>query len=253
MVLEGHNGLSFWQFDIFKEFSGLRHGTFTRHGGCSAAPFDSLNVAFGIGDNPANIRRNRGRIERAMNLERSIYLDQVHGSGCYIHDATQGQPQPPQADAVITARHDHLLVIQTADCQAVQVFDPRQKVVANVHAGWRGSAANVIGRTVTLMVRHFGCDPTDLLAAIGPSLGPCCGEFVNYRRELPRRLWAYRRDKDYFDFWAISCDQLQAAGLRPGHIEVSRICTRCRTDVCFSYRAEQRTGRMAAVIGMAGL
>ena len=252
MVLNDQNGLCFWQFDIFSGFKRLRHGIFTRHGGCSPAPFESLNVAFGTGDDPANVRKNRARIEKRMGLDGTLYLKQVHGNDLYLHSIVPRRGQAPVADAVVTARNNQLLVIQTADCQAVLLFDPRRQVIANVHVGWRGSVANIIGRTVVAMAQHFGCDAADVLAAIGPSLGPCCGEFVNYRKELPRSFWAYRRDGDRFDFWAISHDQLELAGLRGEHIEVSRICTRCRSDLCFSYRAERRTGRMAAVIGMDG-
>jgi hypothetical protein len=88
------------------------------------------------------------------------------------------------------------------------------------------------------------------LAGIGPSLGPCCAEFVNYRQEIPSGLWAYRRDTVYFDFWAMTRDQLNAAGVCEDHIETSRLCTRCNSDRFFSYRGEKRTGRFPAVIGL---
>ena len=142
------------------------------------------------------------------------------------------------------------LVIQTADCQAVMLYDPRRRVAANVHVGWRGSAANIIGHTVARMVAGFGCRPTDMLAGIGPSLGPCCAEFKNYRREIPSEYWRYRHAGDLFDFWALSRDQLTAAGVPPAGIHVSGLCTRCETGRFFSYRAEKRTGRLAAVIGL---
>jgi copper oxidase (laccase) domain-containing protein len=100
------------------------------------------------------------------------------------------------------------------------------------------------------MQQHFGCHPGAILAGIGPSLGPCCAEFINYKAEIPKEFWCYKDPDDHFDFWAISSDQLLNAGVLAKHIESSQICTRCRTDEFFSYRAEKTTGRFAAVIGL---
>jgi YfiH family protein len=157
---------------------------------------------------------------------------------------------PPEADVMITDRSGKFLVVQVADCQAILMYDPVRRVAANVHCGWRGSVADVAGRTVRALRSGFGCEPKDLLVGIGPSLGPCCAEFVNYRKEIPSRLWNYRRDTVYFDFWTMTCDQLIAAGVREDRIEISRLCTRCNTDRFFSYRGEKRTGRFPAVIGL---
>ena len=89
-----------------------------------------------------------------------------------------------------------------------------------------------------------------MYAGVGPSLGPCCSEFVHYQKEIPESLWSYRVSENHFDFWAISQAQLVRAGLCPAHIEISRICTRCRRDLFFSYRAAHTTGRFAAIVGM---
>jgi len=100
------------------------------------------------------------------------------------------------------------------------------------------------------MQQHFGCHPDAILAGIGPSLGPCCAEFINYKTEIPQEFWRYKDPGDHFDFWAISYDQLLNGGVLAKHIESCQMCTRCRTDDFFSYRAEKTTGRFAAVIGM---
>ena len=102
------------------------------------------------------------------------------------------------------------------------------------------------------MKTRFGTRPESLWAGIGPSLGPCCGQFVNYRKEIPSALWGFRVREAHFDFWAISRAQLTAAGLDPSRIETAGVCTRCCSDTFFSYRAEGTTGRFAAVIGLAG-
>ena len=130
------------------------------------------------------------------------------------------------------------------------VYDPDARVVANIHSGWRGSVQNIIGHAITRMVDGYGCRPERMVAAVGPSLGPCCAEFVNYRSEIPDSLWAYRIGKHHFDFWKMSRDQLEAAGIPRENIECSDVCTRCHPETYFSYRHRHRTGRFAAVIGL---
>ena len=151
---------------------------------------------------------------------------------------------------MVTDRTGQLLVIQVADCQPVFIFDAQRRVVANIHSGWRGSIQNVIGSTVEVMRREYDCRPEDMVAAIGPSLGPCCAEFIHYRTEIPRNFWCYKDTRDHFDFWAASKDQLVEAGLSSANIVLSGLCTRCRTDLFYSYRGEGETGRFAAVIGL---
>ena len=146
---------------------------------------------------------------------------------------------------------DMFLVIQVADCQAVMLYDPEKKVIANVHSGWRGSVKNIIGKCVDKMILEFGCQPGNIMAGISPSLGPCWSEFVNYKDEIPKKLWKYKIEgKDYFNFWEMSSDQLIDKGVKKGHIENMEICTKCRTDLFYSFRGEKTTGRFACVISM---
>jgi YfiH family protein len=162
------------------------------------------------------------------------------------------QTMPAPADALVSNVPGLRLLIQTADCQAVMLFDPQKRVAANIHCGWRGSVADIIGQTISRMVSEFGCDPGQMHAGIGPSLGPCCAEFVNFKNEIPRQLWPFRVGAHHFDFWRISRHQLSTAGLVDGNIYDPGICTRCNPHLFFSYRAARTTGRFAAVIGMDG-
>ena len=139
-----------------------------------------------------------------------------------------------------------------ADCQAVVIYDPDRAVVANIHSGWRGSTINIIGRAVETMTAEFGCDPGSLLAGVSPSLGPCCAEFVNYKQEIPEKLWPHKVSEDHFDFWAISRDQMIKAGIPHANIEIGGCCTRCNLERFFSYRAERVTGRFVVAAGLLG-
>ncbi len=253
MTPAARNGLSFFQFEGLCAAGGLDHGIFTRAGGVSRGPFESLNLAAGVGDDDAAVRINRDRVAACFHGRRLSLVRQVHGTGIRIvAGAAAGagnDPAPPEADALVTDAAGVWLAVLVADCQPVLIADPERGVVAAVHSGWRGSIANIIGRTVSVMTTRYGCRPEGMLAGIGPSLGPCCAEFIHYRTEIPRPFWGYRDHRSHFDFWAVSRDQLLDAGLRSDRIEESRICTRCRPDRFFSYRHTRTTGRFAAVIG----
>jgi hypothetical protein len=151
--------------------------------------------------------------------------------------------------ALITQRPDILLIIKTADCQPVLVADPENDRVAAIHSGWRGSVQNIIGKTIAKMV-DLGTKPQNIIAGIGPSLGPCCAEFIHYQQELPRYMWSYEARPNHFNFWEISKTQLQNAGVQEKNIEISEICTKCSPDLFYSYRRKKVSGRFGSVIGI---
>jgi len=235
---------------------GIRHGIFSRRGGCSTGPFDSLNVSFGVGDRPDAVAENRKRLAARLGADRLVYSNQVHGDTILVFRGNDRDPadgslrRPATGDAMVTDIPGLSLVIQVADCQAVVLYDPARAVVAAIHSGWRGSIVNIIGKTVAAMSAEFGCDPADLLAGVGPSLGPCCAEFVNYRAEIPETWWRYRIADAHFDFWSMSRDQLCQAGVPEEGVCVSGVCTCCNADRFFSYRAQNTTGRFAVAIGL---
>jgi YfiH family protein len=254
MILRNRNGIDYYQFKLLDEIPGLWHAVFTRNRGASIGPYASLNAGLSVGDSPERVAHNRELIRTCLGHSHLQFIEQVHGDAVVVIEA--GRPNdvspPPTGDALVTGIAGLTLVTQVADCQPVFICDPECRVIANIHSGWRGSAQNIIGRTIAVMVDQYGCKPESLLAGIGPSLGPCCAEFVNFRAEIPPGLWQYKDKRDHFDFWAISRDQLRHAGLVEPHIEVGGLCTRCRTDLFYSYRAEGITGRLAAAIGLAG-
>lgn len=246
----------FFQFKALNRFDGLTHLVGCRTGGISQPPFDSMNLSQNVGDDPQSVAANRRRLWQMTGEGIHIYTRQNHGTA--IRTITRRAIQSGQtiltesepADALITDLPGIRLLILTADCQAVMLFDPLNRVVANIHCGWRGSVANIIGETVLRMRSEFGCYPGQMLAAIGPSLGPCCAEFVNYKQEIPIHLWPFRVGSNHFDFWRISRHQLVSAGLLNGNVHAAGMCTRCNPHLFYSYRAARKTGRFAALIGM---
>lgn len=252
MIRRNENGIDYFQFELLKEIPGLKHAVFTRHRGVSIGPYASLNVALSVGDAVERVEYNRELVRHSFGNAELQFIDQVHGDQVVVIQSARPDRSSsiPRGDALVTSRAGLTLITQLADCQPVLICDPQRGVIANVHSGWRGSLQNIIGRTVAAMVDRCGCRPACLLAGIGPSLGPCCAEFVNYRNEILPGFWRYRDSRDHFDFWAISRDQLLRAGLVEAHIEVGGLCTRCRTDLFYSYRAEGTTGRFAAAIAL---
>ncbi|MBI5590503.1 MAG: peptidoglycan editing factor PgeF [Deltaproteobacteria bacterium] len=250
MIHRYHHNLSYLQFPHLSEYAEIRHGIFTRQGGFSKGCYQGLNVGMGSGDDIDHVLRNRAAISGCMEHSELVFADQTHGTTIINLSECGPSGSRLSGDALITDTPGKSLVIQTADCQAVLIYDPVRKAAANIHSGWRGSIQNIIGLTVQAMIKEFNCDPKNLLTGIGPSLGPCCAEFIHYRSEIPKAFWAYKNHMDCFDFWTLSKDQLAEAGIPENHIVSSNLCTRCRTDLFFSYRKEKTTGRFAAVIGI---
>lgn len=245
------------RFRLLEQVPGLVHGVYTRHGGVSLPPYASLNVAWNNGDDPAAVRENLSRVRASLGTRFLASSLQVHGDDVHIlsDDADEGSDpdgfliRAPEGDGLITTLEDVGLMIKIADCQALFLVDPEHRVIANVHCGWRGSVRNIGGKAVALMRERFGSRTQRLLAAVSPSLGPCCAEFRNFRDELPPAFWAYQVKPTYFDFWEVTRRQLMEAGLKEDHIEIAGLCTVCHRQDYFSYRGEKKTGRMAAVIG----
>jgi len=260
MILHHKNGLQFFTFSIFRPHQNVRHAVFTRNDGQSSGNFGSLNTGFFVGDNEESVIKNRQRIARCMGAEELEFVHQVHQIRILVlpkirHHyflppaATEGA-SPGSADALITDISGRFLAIQVADCQSVLLYDPQKQVIANIHSGWRGSVENIISATVRAMENEFGCRPEHILAAIAPSLGPCCAEFIHYQQEIPKSFWRFKRSTDHFNFWQISRMQLEKAGILTHHIEFSNTCTKCNPHLFFSYREKKQTGRFVSVIGL---
>ena len=251
MIEKQANSLRYFEFPNFSDHQGVAHGLFTRNGGSSQGAFQGLNMSLTIGDNAVSVYENRAAVCGFFHGERLVTLKQVHGTEVFCYEKQMNiDNDQVEADAVLTDEKGVLLLIQTADCQAVMLHDPVKGVVGNIHAGWRGSVAGIIGKTIRTMTKRYGSRAQDILAGVGPSLGPCCAEFVNYATEIPESLWIYKDNRHYFDFWAISQNQLEEEGVNRENICLSRLCTVCNKDLFFSFRRDKLTGRLANVIGL---
>jgi len=238
-----------FRFLLLSRHKGLRHAVFSRHGGLSSGPFNSLNVGFKVGDNPTNVKENLSKIKNAISARYLIIMDQVHGSNVISLSKQEiGQDLTlPDCDAVVTNGVGAAVMVKLADCQGVVLYSPKPHVLAVAHCGWRGNLANILGKTVHVMEHVFDCDPKQIYAAISPSLGPCCGEFKDYAKIFPKYFWRFMVGDNRFDLWAISRWQLVEAGVEQKNVEVAGVCTRCNDEIFFSYRSKKVTGRFAVV------
>ncbi len=238
------------QFPRLVNHDRLVHAVFTRLGGVSKSPYDTLNVSYDTDDHPELVSNNLEIIRDAIGAKDLVFTNQVHGKEILVlhQNDFDGFRGPESADAMITDIPQLALMVKQADCQGVLLFDPTKGVVANVHCGWRGNVINILKSVVEKMGSEFGCLAADLAAAIGPSLGPCCSEFVDYEEIFPEAFRRFMIRKAYFNLWEISRYQLLEAGLKNKHIEVAGICTRCTSEMFYSYRGERETGRFATVI-----
>jgi YfiH family protein len=241
------DGVLYFRYPKLSEQGRLIHAVFTRQGGVSKAPYDSLNASYAVGDRKHRVEKNLRKIRLALDAKRLIFMNQAHGEHVQILRRDRTREDVPTADAVITDVPHLGIMVKQADCQSVIIWDPKRKVAANVHCGWRGNVQNILGKVVSKMTETFGCRKADLSAAIGPSLGPCCAEFVSHEEIFPAMFKRFMVRDGYFDLWAVSCWQLREAGLKEENMEVAGLCTRCRTDLFYSYRGEGKTGRFATV------
>ncbi len=235
------------------EAACCKYAMTNRYGGQGRGNFSSNNMSFDVGDVRDVVLANRRHLKSQLNLHALLSAHQNHGTEVFcLKEQLHDDLEVNGYDALVTDQVGIGLMVQQADCQAVLLFDPRQKVIAAIHCGWRGSVQNILAETVAVMVEEYGTIPPEVHGVISPSLGPCCAEFVNYKDELPSDFLHFMVRQDYFDFWKISKNQLSVAGVNSKNIDVIGNCTSCSTDY-FSYRKACQetagiTGRNSSVV-----
>ncbi|MBN1305334.1 MAG: peptidoglycan editing factor PgeF [Anaerolineales bacterium] len=250
--------IRYYQFNCFPD--EVIHAVFTRSGGVSPAPWNSLNLGGMVGDDMDRVRENRFRAFDALKLARESIFDvwQVHGTNVVIARQPRQTDIPyQQADIIVTDRPGVTLFMRFADCVPLLLVDPKKKIIGLAHAGWMGTVRNVAAAAVDAICKLSGSKPADLLAAIGPSIGP--DHYIVGPDVVISVLQSFENDADglldsrnghvYFNLWAANQLQLEKAGLE--NIETAGLCTACHEDDWFSHRAQKgNTGRFGVLMAL---
>lgn len=269
IIEETKQGVPFLQADGIRDAGGAAHGFSTRLGGVSQGMWASLNLGVSRGDNPEHVRENYRRFFSAIGADgrKLVGTNQVHGGKVRVVTAADWKGDPYErvdyeADGLMTDTPGVVLLIYSADCIPVLLYDPVRRVAAAVHAGWRGTAAGIAATAVERMKEVYDCRPEDILAAVGPGIGPCCFET---HADVPDAMTAAfggaaaaymapqpdKPGKWSVDLKAINAWRLREAGVAAEHIDVCPLCTACRPDLYWSHRKMgNHRGVQGALIGL---
>jgi YfiH family protein len=252
------DGIRYYKFDLFPE--AVTHAVFTRQGGVSPSPWDTLNVGGTVGDDPVRVRENRIRSFSVVGrrLESMFDVWQVHSADLVAAEAPRNPEGGYQkADIIFTDRPEVTLFMRFADCVPIFLYDQSRGVVGLVHAGWLGTVRGAVSEAIHGMTKCYGSKPADILSAIGPSIGVDhyeIGQDVQTQIEQvfgsdARQLMQKRGENTYLDLWETNRIQLLQSGVE--QIEVAGLCTACNLHDWFSHRAEKgKTGRFGALIAL---
>ena len=238
---------------LFTGFKDLIAAESTRHGGVSPAPFSSLNLGINTADEPANVEENRRRFFAAIGASTYPFASSYQVHGTEILYATEAGRYEGY-DALITNKPGLLVGVTVADCVPILIYDARQKAVAAVHAGWRGTAGKIVSRTLTRMQDQFGTRATDCFAYIGTCIDECSfevGPEVAEQFEAAFKRGDANTGKSFIDLKKANAHLLIDFGVPEKQVETSSFSTVIDNRDYFSYRVENgTTGRMLAVIGL---
>jgi len=234
-----------------------------RTGGSSPPPFESLNFSVSQGDALENVQCNYTTMAERLGIEAYsiVTCRQVHEDSVEIIDAI---PQvPPRADAIITSTPGIYPAIKTADCLPILLLDPMHRVAGAIHAGWRGTVLRITRKVVRMMKGRYGTNPTDLVAGLGPAIGPCCYEvdevvlkpfrqaFHQAQQFIIRSKSGDRSKESHrLDLVGANRFELIQEGVPLANIHSTELCTSCNSALFFSYRRDgAKSGRHLAVTG----
>ncbi len=256
MIQQCQNNIVYFEFESFPAWA--RHGIFAHAGGVSAPPFASLNMSSAVGDDPQRLAENQRRAFALFgrNVASLTFVHLIHGAEVARVGIAQHGESAGKADGIVTNEAGCGMTMNFADCAPIMLVDPVQRAVGLGHAGWQGAIKDLPGAMAAAMATHFGSDIGDLIAGIGPCIGACCYEVDEPVTSLVGEAFGQTEglllpqpnsQRPHFDLAEANRRNLVQAGV--GQIELSGLCTACRTDLFFSHRAEQgKTGRFGSVL-----
>ena len=236
--------------EILSRFTKITHGISTKLGGNPSPPYYN-NMSFKVGDDEENVRSNRNKFFGVLGIDQKLLAipQQVHSDEIMIIDKP-GYYEG--SDGLITSCKNVYLIISTADCYSVMIYDSANEVIANIHSGWRGTQKGIVTKAVDMMKREFGIRNNDLYVFVGPGISTANFEVGEDVAKLFKDKYTQRRNGKYFvDLKADISDRLNAFGISNSHLEIYPHCSYDMKDYLHSYRRDRNvSGRMYSVIGM---
>ncbi len=264
-----HEGVKWLTSKRFEEMTGFRLAIATRFGGVSSGIYESLNFSVSQGDDPDLVKENFVRFGHATGIqaENMVVSQQTHTTHlrcCTKEDRGKGAVRHrgyTDVDGLYTDEPRLGLTISFADCVPVFFADPKKKVIAAVHSGWRGTVGKIGSKMALLMQEQYGCSPDDIYALIGPSICQDCYEVdepvaarfreVYKEEQWPLLLVQSEKQKEtghyQLDLWEANRINLVDAGVSNDHIIMTNLCTCCNPNLIFSHRATK--GRRGVTVG----
>lgn len=264
MRLHNAETVPYLTYNSLSEIKFIRHAFSTRLGGVSEGEFTSMNLAFNRGDNPEAVTENYRRICRSAGFDFNSLTASAQDHHTVVRAVTRGnrgvgiyQPRDLESvDALITNQTGVTLVTYFADCTPLFFVDTKNRAIGLAHAGWRGTVGRIGEKVVREMTARYGTDPADIVAAVGPAISVCCYEvdepcarhFLDLTDlETDKFVFPKEGGKFMLDLLETNRQILAAAGVKPGNITVSDLCTNCHSDLLWSHRATKgHRGTMCA-------
>lgn len=247
------NNLTIYQFQQFSLLNEITHFVSTRQGGVSQGNCSSLNLGYNTNDLAENVQKNREILAKTFSTSFN-FPQQTHKNHVQIVTKDNHSTFFEDTDALITNEPTLGIAVLFADCVPVLVYDPEKKVVAVIHAGWRGTVAKIVEKTIEKMVAVFNCNPTNILAGIGPSISPHVYEVGTevivevekaFGSKTPFITNEQENGKAHLNLWECNKQCLLNTGVLEKNIQIAGICTQKNADTFFSVRANADTGRFA--------
>lgn len=248
------------QSDDFNKLGGVKHCFTTRLGGMSRGHIEGLNFGFRVKDDHSSVVSNYKLTAKDLgfSFDRMVLAKQTHTDNIRIvteADCGKGitvESDIEDTDGLITSCVNVPLVVFSADCTPILMYDAEKNVAAAIHSGWRGTVKKIAARAVEIMKTEFKCNPKDIFAAIGPHIRSCCFEVdIDVSKNFNECYVTVDKasNKATVDLLGVNISMLEDCGILSENISYSDECTKCRSDKFYSYRADkERTGRMCAII-----
>lgn len=254
-----HHQIPLLLFENLAAEPDLMHGITQRKGGISENFASGLNLSYTVGDNPDHVRCNRNLLAGAMEVpaDRLIFPRQTHSANVKVITEENYHETTDDTDAVVTCGKNLALAVMSADCVPVLLYDKQQKVIAAIHAGWKGTVNGIVRNALRVMQNEFNCQPENILAGIGPSIcaanyevGPEVVEMFQRTFDNAGKLLSdFKEGHARVNLWEANKTWLTGFGVPEKNIEISGICTFSHPELFFSARySKNHTGRFAGVI-----